>query len=352
MPNDYYSGLTANSFFPLRAQNIYNPQNFGADLPQYDPVARMNELYQPQDAITQLYMQQLKNMPQREPPGKLRTIAAILAGLGANVGPQHYVGGSAVGFKGDPKAALETTDLIQNKPYYEKLQDWQTREKALGGGAELEARENTNKRILANETVGRELQEKGQSNLLRHQLETESLAKQKSDQQYQVAIDRLEQKAKDEEANRDVALQKLQADIDSKNRIADAREAELRALNARHTLALAQRDRVVEEQKNLHENLKKKWEAEDVDRNTRLKDYEEYLKQRGLKGPNSNKTTTVVTEDKKGNITGKRTTTTTGGSGQQPNDAIRARAIDILKNQNKPQTENNIKFVMDKLGKQ
>lgn len=303
MANDYYSNLTANSFFPLRAKTIYDPSNFGADLPQYDPVARMSELYKPQDEITKMYIDALKNMPQREPAGKLRTIAAALAGLGAGAGSSHYVGGAAVGFSGDPKKALETADLVKNKPYYEKMSDWQNKEKALAGGAAIEERGNTNQRLLANETVGRELQEKGQANTLRHQMETENLAKQKSDQIYDTKLQDMQRKMDDAQAKLDFAQsesQRKQGNTEAELRL---RQAQIDATNARHKLDIAQKQKTLDEQKTLHENMKKKWEDEDANTKQKLKDYEEKLKtDKNKPANNPNKDVTTTTKDKDGKV--------------------------------------------------
>lgn len=310
---DYYSGLTPDSFFPLRAQQIYNPQNYDANLPTYDIAQRLKELYQPQSRITDLYAQALQNIPQREKPGKLQNIFALMAGLGAGAGPAAYENGAAVGFRGNPKAALEVTDLVRNKPFYEKLGDWQTRTGALEKGTELENRSNINQRTLANEIIGREIQDRGLAERTRHQLETEQLAARRNEQIHEVAVAKLQAKVDESEKKLELANQRLQADVNNRDAINAWHNASLEALNARHALDVAQRDRQLEEQKRLHDTMKTKWETEAKDREERLKQYE---KQLGINQQKADKTTgaqasttTTETKDASGKVTGTKVVT-------------------------------------------
>ena len=125
-------GMGPEDFFALRANQIYNPSNF--DAPEQNDLNLNNIMqgYKPQTKISDLYQQSLLDMPQRQQPGKLRHIAAALAGL-----------------SGDPKAA----DFVLNKPYYTKLQDWETKTGALGKGATEEDKRNINSRLAITQQV-------------------------------------------------------------------------------------------------------------------------------------------------------------------------------------------------------
>ncbi len=168
---NYYSNLSPNDFFPLRAQNLFDPTTT-PDQP-YDPVSRMNELYHPREDITNLLMEQLKNIPQRDQhPGKLRTIGAILAGLGTGEAANWW-GGVPVGYKANIPDQLKVQDQVLNKPYYDKLDDFNNKAKVLEAGSNIEQRNNINERTLANEVIGREIQNKREDTNAARQRATE-----------------------------------------------------------------------------------------------------------------------------------------------------------------------------------
>lgn len=105
----------------------------------YDPLARMKELYNPEHNYSDMYMEALKGMPERKDPGIMRHIGAALAGIGSG-----------------PDAAKKFLD----EPYDEKMSDWATGMKAIEPGMQYERYANANDRMLANETIGREIQDR------------------------------------------------------------------------------------------------------------------------------------------------------------------------------------------------
>lgn len=117
--------------------------------------------FNPRHAITDQYTQALSNMPQRPVPGKLRNVAAAMAGLGAGSSPQGIAGGQPIGFKYDPRMTDIASDKVKYPDYDNQLQDWQNQVKALGLGATEEDRANLNeaKRLAGN--ADREIKEQG-----------------------------------------------------------------------------------------------------------------------------------------------------------------------------------------------
>lgn len=105
--------------------------------PEYDAGARMNQLYQPEHQIQDMFTGLLNQYPTGDHPSNLRKIGSVLAGLGAE----------------DPMAA---SYRFAHGPYLQQVQDWQTRIKPTMEGANLERQSNVNNRMLAEQTVSRE----------------------------------------------------------------------------------------------------------------------------------------------------------------------------------------------------
>jgi len=101
--------------------------------------------FQPDNTISKQYSQALQEMPSRADyqPGMLRRIGGALAGF-AGVGPAAYSGGAALGFR-NPNPALqgELQDQFDYHPYYQQLNDWAQKVKALQAGATEEDRRNS-----------------------------------------------------------------------------------------------------------------------------------------------------------------------------------------------------------------
>lgn len=187
--NDYFSGLQYDDFWPLRARQLYDPNQLNAqahNMPMPEPMAEP-----PHTEISNAYRQALMQIPQQHSPGKLRTIAAMMAGLGAGVGPSSYQNGSAVGFNGNPKAAFETTDLVRNAPYYREMDQYNARTKALGVGANIEERQNNDRARSADQSLLRNQQAANAQETAQHHRELEGSAEQLRARQQQDADTRL-----------------------------------------------------------------------------------------------------------------------------------------------------------------
>lgn len=333
-------GLTGNDFFPLRAQTLYDPAQLNAQAQNAPPIppipapddiaARLSQLYQPQTQMSDMYKQALMQIPQPEKPSMFRNIAAALAGLGSGAGPADYWGGNAVGFKGNPKAALETTDLVRNAPYYKAMEQYGVKTKALGAGATQEEKENTERARTAETTLLRE-----------QQFGKLKLDQEKSDQIYEVKLSKLQQDLEIANQKADFAQQKLAADNSNKDARLEFNKAQLDALNARHQLDIAQKDRALAEQKRLHDTMKEKWDAEAKDREARIAQYEQQLginrdklnKPAGAKS-SQDKTVTVETKDATGKVTGTRTTTTKSGIQEPKKEEERVVVYDLKTGKN------------------
>jgi len=126
----------------------------------YDVNQRLQQLYHPESSAQDRYNQLLNQFPQREHPSRLRQIGSALAGLSA-VSPGAYTdSGQAIGIKVDPAKQLQIQDQFLNRPYYQRMDDFQARLKPTQESAELERGSNTNKRIMAEQTIGREIQDR------------------------------------------------------------------------------------------------------------------------------------------------------------------------------------------------
>jgi hypothetical protein len=108
------------------------PQEAPAQVPQYDAGARMRELYNPSTDATARFENLLSQYPEREKPGVLRTIAAML---------RDYTHGPAEG------------RAVYDEPFNEKLMDWGNQIAPAQQAANLERQENVNARTLAYNTL-------------------------------------------------------------------------------------------------------------------------------------------------------------------------------------------------------
>lgn len=165
-------GLTGSDFFPLRAQQIYDPNQLNAQAPNV--ADQLSQLYQPQTQLSEAYKNALMQMPQRTEPNMLHRIAGAIAGMSAGASPVGIAGGQVVGFKNDAAKQLGVQDEITNAPYYDKLRDWQAQTKQLGLGAGEEEKENVNKRIMAEQTVQKQLNAQRQAEVERKNKEVEA----------------------------------------------------------------------------------------------------------------------------------------------------------------------------------
>lgn len=101
--------------------------------------------FTPDNTISSQYSNQLQGMPDRSNynPSFLRRLGGALTGL-STVGPATYDKGAALGFKNyDPKGQSQITDQFDYKPYYQDMNDWQNKTKALQAGATEEDKRNS-----------------------------------------------------------------------------------------------------------------------------------------------------------------------------------------------------------------
>lgn len=177
-PNDPNDQLQQ-AMLATRLQGIFMPQGAGSQQQYFPPqnmaqqsdqangmgdirsmMDKMETLGRPTTTAQQAYGQQVQQIPQRQnyQPGALRKIAAGLVGLGQGVGPAGMWGGNPVGMRTNPMAGAQAQDAILSHPYNQAMGDWETKTKAMEGPAQLEQRNNTDLRALANNVMQRELQ--------------------------------------------------------------------------------------------------------------------------------------------------------------------------------------------------
>lgn len=231
---------------PYGNVNFGQPDTNFMQKPQEDNIfQQIMKNYQPREDAMNAYVQQLQNAPRREnyQPSRMRNIASILAGLGAG-GPTGITEGQVVGYHANPEAAFNVSRAIRDEPYNRALGDWETRNKPLLGAAQQEQARNVNERQLM---LGELTRVQNEQRIRDAEL--------KSSQIYDTKIKDMQRKTDEAEKDRDLARQKFEADQTNKDNLLILHKAELAALNARHDLDNAQREK-------LHETEKAKWEAQ------------------------------------------------------------------------------------------
>jgi len=176
----------------LRAQNgLLNSVN---PTPPDDPNVnggldvnkRLTELYHPSNQANEALNANMAAMPSRDDPNyapsPLRKIGAVIAGLGAGVSPSGIDHGAAIGFRGNPGAAFSTTTGILDRPFDNANADWLEKNKALQFGASEETRNNNLNRQVAEQTIGREVQNRREDTNAKRLEETTRANKAKEDE--------------------------------------------------------------------------------------------------------------------------------------------------------------------------
>ena len=143
-------------FNPIGVQ----PSQLTGEPDTYDVSARMRELYQPTYDATQQFENIISRYPEREKPGWLRTIAAML---------RDYTHGPEAG-----KAMYE-------QPFREKLEDWKNQIVPMQAAANLERQENVNARTLAYQQISQELRDKAQEAKERNDERSAAIRQQRAD---------------------------------------------------------------------------------------------------------------------------------------------------------------------------
>lgn len=122
---DLMRNLRMNNIFgPTNPMQPQNPMQIQPQMQQPDPIMQ----YQPEHQMTDQMQQMISQFPTRNRPGALQKIAASIAGIG-----------------GGPQAA----DEFAYKPYYQNLQDWQSKFGPIEKGAAEERMQNVNMRQIA-----------------------------------------------------------------------------------------------------------------------------------------------------------------------------------------------------------
>jgi|SRR3990167_225870 len=163
-----------------RLNNIFNPTPFNqASLPgRVNPMLQAPSFQQPEinmaDRWSQLYQPDLRgqnmlygaleNFPQRDQykPSTLRKIGAAIYGMSQE----------------DPAKA---SDQFLNYHYYNALNDWMNRTKPIQEAAGLEREYNTNQRMMADQIIRREQEDRRLAEMERKNLSTEQLRQQEID---------------------------------------------------------------------------------------------------------------------------------------------------------------------------
>lgn len=194
-------------------------------------------IYNPRTDLSTALNDALQNPPTRQPVGKMRNILGALATLSTN----------------NPGQKLAVKDAIVNKKYNQEQGDYKSRIDDLMKGANEEDRYNVNERLRAS-SVANVSQKERDSEIRAKDAETRRL---KSEQQYEVAQDKLQQKYDATESQAQMLRDKLAAGDVNSQRIKEWHMAETAAKDARHALDISAKDRALEVQKQHYEDILK-----------------------------------------------------------------------------------------------
>jgi len=130
---------------PTRQFNV----DFNAPAPDFTNLPRpeesqvsqwLGELYQPEMRMQNIFNELVGQFPERDEPSKWRKIAAAIYGMSRE----------------DPFKAAQG---YAQAPFYSQLEDWEKRLEPVMKAADLERESNVNRRIMAEQTIQRRLQE-------------------------------------------------------------------------------------------------------------------------------------------------------------------------------------------------
>jgi len=168
------------NFNQLRLKQMFGPgmpsESF-MGLPQQNMgIPNIDDLYQPQMEMQNLFAESARNSPQRNQyqPDLMRKIGAALANLGSG-GPAGMWGGNPVGYKSNISGGLAAQRSIQDEPYDRAVEDYKLKIDPLRAAADDERLANVNNRLVADNTVNRSIQER---NVNRQITRDEELARQ------------------------------------------------------------------------------------------------------------------------------------------------------------------------------
>lgn len=128
-------GLSNNVTFDM-------PSNGGGMVPNMPPMGgppmgmppEQNPTWQPSTSAANRFNSLMSSMPQRENPGALRSIAALLSAI-------------PMGLRGDIGGGINTGMGVLNQPFNQKMQDWQTQIDPAREAAQIEHQQNTQGRL-------------------------------------------------------------------------------------------------------------------------------------------------------------------------------------------------------------
>jgi len=228
----------------LRMQNMFSPFPMNGDQPAdsalppatMQPLNAPDEIQSPEqrsntplsDQLTQL----LGNMPQREEPGKLRSVAAAIAAFGAGGSPEGISMGQPIGYHYNPDAAKRASDNVIDAPYDKKLSDWATKAKALGIGATEEDRRNNNETVAG---IKQQQIDVNQQRADAYQQNADTKIKEESDK-HEYSMQKLADNVKTADAKLVQAAQKLKQNQNNIDNLKEYHQAELVSKDARTEL--------------------------------------------------------------------------------------------------------------------
>lgn len=128
--------------------------------PEFDPTARMKELYTPETTATDRYNSLITSQPEYERPSFLRTIGAALSAFGP--------GGHDTG--------MEVMDFYNNR----NMDRWKTDVANTKGAADIERQNNQVERQFAQNTVANELRDRADKEKARNNEKTNAIRAQRA----------------------------------------------------------------------------------------------------------------------------------------------------------------------------
>ncbi len=121
-------------------------------------IDRIFGTYKPQTDANDALMQMIKNFPQREEPGRMRSIAGFLAGLGAGVHPAGMGDSQPQGFVGgNPQEINAAQELAMYPKFHQQMGDWGAKIKPVETAAANERMFNQNERMNVNNYAARSI---------------------------------------------------------------------------------------------------------------------------------------------------------------------------------------------------
>lgn len=315
-------------------QPIMQQQAAPAQMPaNYNAGQRMQELYNPEFTDQNNFRGAVSDMPARSnyQPGKLRQVAAAMAGLGAGVQPASMWGGVPVGMRSSPEAAYRVTRGINEAPFDAATEDWKNKIGPLGTLANREETRNKEDRINANETVTRELSDNKEKNANVVNLQKLEDARKKEADIWATKQADMQRKIDESNAKLEQAAERMKQQGENQVAVLEFHRAQLAAQDARHALDISTRERAMDETKRQHDEQQKKWDADRKVAEERIKALEDAAKLKAQ--PTTTTTETSTTKPTTGFLgfgakPGTQITTKVTGKANPPTNKIKMHSPD------------------------